>query len=75
MKAPVSVVITGAAGQIAYSLIFKIAHGEMFGPEQPVRLVLLDIPPMEQTLKGVEMEIRDCASPLVSGLCFISAFV
>ncbi|KAL6052193.1 Malate dehydrogenase, cytoplasmic [Balamuthia mandrillaris] len=66
--APARVCITGAAGQIAYSLIFMIAKGEMLGPDQPVILHLLDIPPMMEGLKGVVMEIEDCALPLVHGV-------
>jgi len=65
---PIRVCVTGAAGNIAYSLIFMIASGHMFGPKQRVALHLLDIPPMEKVLKGVEMEILDCAFPLVSGV-------
>eukprot|EP01114_Cavostelium_apophysatum_P024245 TRINITY_DN9430_c0_g1_i1.p1 TRINITY_DN9430_c0_g1~~TRINITY_DN9430_c0_g1_i1.p1 ORF type:complete len:412 (+),score=89.56 TRINITY_DN9430_c0_g1_i1:490-1725(+) len=65
---PIRVVVTGAAGNIAYSLIFMIASGRMFGPSKPVILHLLDIPPMAQALNGVEMEIRDCAFPLVKGV-------
>jgi len=64
-KLPVRVVITGAAGQIGYSLVFLIAKGEMFGKDQPVILHLLDIPQMEGVLHGVVMEIEDCAYPLV----------
>lgn len=62
---PIRVLLTGAAGQIAYSLIPIIAKGDVFGPNQPITLVLLDIPPMEGVLKGVEMEIQDCAFPLL----------
>jgi len=65
---PIRVCVTGAAGNIAYSLIFMIASGHMFGPKQQVVLHLLDIPPMEKVLKGVEMEIADCAFPLVTGV-------
>lgn len=60
--------VTGAAGQIAYSLIFAIARGDMFGKDQPVILHLLDIAPMIESLKGVVMEIEDTASPLVHGM-------
>jgi len=62
---PIRVCITGAAGQIAYSLIFMIARGNMFGPNTEIVLHLLDIEPMAQALKGIEMELMDCAFPLV----------
>ena len=65
-KEPVTIAISGAAGQIAYSLIFNIASGQMLGNDQPVNLHLLDIQPAEQMLKGVVMEIEDCAFPLVN---------
>ena len=65
MKPPVRVAVTGAAGQIAYSLLFRIASGEMLGPDQPVILQLLEIPPAVPALQGVVMEIDDCACPLV----------
>jgi len=67
-KAPVRVCITGAAGQIAYSLIIQISSGRMLGPDQPVILQLLEIPPAEGALKGVVMEIEDCAFPLVHSI-------
>jgi malate dehydrogenase len=70
MKKPVRVSVTGAAGQIGYSLLFRIASGEMLGPDQPVILQLLELP-MEKpqaALKGVMMEIEDCAFPLVAGM-------
>jgi len=65
MAQPIRVVITGAAGQIAYSLIYQIAKGDVFGENQPIILHLLDIPPMMGVLDGVVMEIADCALPLV----------
>jgi len=68
LKAPLSVVITGAAGQIAYSLIYQIASGYVFGYDQPVNLHLLDIAPMMGVLNGVVMEIQDCAMPLVKSV-------
>lgn len=68
MKAPVRVAVTGAAGQIAYSLIFRIASGSMLGPDQPVILQLLEIPPAMGALNGVVMELNDCAFPLVAGI-------
>lgn len=68
MADPVRVAITGAAGQIAYSLIFRIAAGDMLGRDQPVILQLLDIPDALEKLKGTVMEIDDCAFPLVKGV-------
>jgi len=68
MKAPVRVAVTGAAGQISYSLLFRIAAGEMLGPDQPVILQCLEITPALDALKGVVMELEDCAFPLVAGL-------
>ena len=68
MKAPVRVAVTGAAGQIAYSLLFRIASGEMLGPDQPVILQLLEIPPALPALRGAAMELDDCAYPLLHGI-------
>jgi malate dehydrogenase len=68
MKSPVRVAITGAAGQISYSLIFRIAAGDMLGKDQPVILQLLEIPPAMKALEGVVMELNDCAFPLVAGI-------
>lgn len=68
MKAPVRVTVTGAAGQISYSLLFRIAAGEMLGKDQPVILQLLEITPALEALKGVAMELEDCAFPLVAGI-------
>ena len=65
MQTPVRVAVTGAAGQIGYSLIFRIAAGEMLGPNQPVSLHLLEIPPAMDALAGVVMELRDSAYPLL----------
>jgi malate dehydrogenase len=67
-KTPVHVTVTGAAGQIGYSLLFRIASGEMFGPEQPVVLRLLEIEPAMGALAGVVMELDDCAFPLLAGI-------
>ncbi|MCZ6596364.1 MAG: malate dehydrogenase [Planctomycetota bacterium] len=70
MNAPVRVAVTGAAGQIGYALLFRIASGQMFGPDQPVVLQLIEIPaeqPM-QVLKGVAMELEDCAFPLLQDI-------
>ena len=68
MKAPVKVAVTGAAGQIGYSLLFRIASGSMFGPDQPVHLSLIEIPPALGALDGVVMELQDCAFPLLKGI-------
>ena len=68
MKNPVRVAITGAAGQIGYSLLFRIASGEMLGPDQPVILQLLDITPALPAVGGVVMELEDCAFPLLAGV-------
>lgn len=68
MKSPVRVTVTGAAGQISYSLLFRIAAGEMLGTDQPVILQLLEITPALQALKGVAMELDDCAFPLLAGI-------
>ncbi len=68
MKSPVRVTITGAAGQISYSIIFRVAAGDMLGKDQPVILQLLEIPPAMDALKGVVMELNDCAFPLVAGV-------
>ena len=68
MKAPVRVAITGAAGQISYSLLFRIVAGEMLGNDQPVILQLLEITPALEALAGTVMEIEDCAFPLVAGI-------
>jgi malate dehydrogenase len=65
---PVRVTVTGAAGQIGYSLLFRIASGQLFGPDQPVDLRLLEIPPAMGALEGVAMELVDCAFPLLAGL-------
>lgn len=64
---PVKVCVTGAAGQIGYSLVYMIGSGAVFGPNTPVSLHLLDIPPMMTALNGVCMEIADCALPCVRG--------
>lgn len=68
MKSPVRVAVTGAAGQISYSLLFRIASGAMLGPDQPVILQLLEITPALEALKGVAMELDDCAFPLLAGI-------
>ena len=68
MKSPVRVAITGAAGQISYSLLFRVAAGQMLGDDQPLILQLLEIPPAMDALSGVVMELDDCAFPLVQGI-------
>lgn len=68
MKAPLRVAVTGAAGQIGYSLLFRIASGSMFGPDQPVILHLIEIEPALKALNGVVMELDDCAFPLLKGV-------
>src|SRR5579862_1625778 len=68
MKEPVRVAVTGAAGQIGYSLLFRIARGDLLGPDQPVILQLLEITPALPALGGVVMELDDCAFPLVSSV-------
>ena len=68
MKTPIRIAVTGAAGQIGYSLLFRIATGAMFGPEQPVILHLIEIEPALQALNGVVMELQDCALPLLKGI-------
>jgi malate dehydrogenase len=65
MKSPVKVAVTGAAGQIGYSLLFRIASGSMLGPDQPIELYLIEIPPVLPALEGVVMELDDCAFPLL----------
>src|SRR6059058_3968084 len=68
MNSPIKVAITGAAGQIGYSLLFRVASGALFGPDQPVALSLIEIPPALDALKGVVMELDDCAFPLLKGV-------
>jgi len=68
VTSPVRVTVTGAAGQISYSLLFRIAAGEMLGPNQPVILQMLEITPALEALKGVAMELDDCAFPLLAGM-------
>jgi malate dehydrogenase len=66
MKTPITVSVTGAAGQIGYALLFRIASGAMFGPDQPVNLRLIEIEPGMKALHGVIMELEDCAFPLLN---------
>lgn len=68
MKSPIRVAVTGAAGQIGYSLLFRIASGSMFGADQPVILHLIEIEPALPALQGVVMELQDCAFPLLKGV-------
>jgi malate dehydrogenase len=68
MSAPIRVAVTGAAGNIGYALLFRIANGDLFGPDQPVALNLLEITPAMSALEGVAMELEDCAFPLLSDL-------
>ncbi|MDQ6912881.1 MAG: malate dehydrogenase [Verrucomicrobiota bacterium] len=68
MNSPIKIAITGAAGQIGYSLLFRVASGAVFGPEQPVALHLIEIPPALDALKGVVMELDDCAFPLLKNV-------
>src|SRR3954451_22727738 len=67
-KRPVHVTVTGAAGQIGYALVFRIARGDLLGPDQPVGLRMLEIEPALKSLEGVAMELDDCAFPLPAGL-------
>ena len=68
MTAPIRVAVTGAAGQIGYALLFRIASGQAFGADTPVKLHLLEIPAAVGALKGVAMELDDCAFPLLQGV-------
>jgi malate dehydrogenase len=68
MKSPIRVTVTGAAGQIGYSLLFRVASGEMFGPDQPITLHLIEIPAALGALEGVVMELHDCAFPLLQSV-------
>ena len=68
MNSPIKIAITGAAGQIGYALVFRVASGAMFGPDQPVALSLIEIPAGFEALKGVVMELDDCAFPLLKNV-------
>ena len=68
MKSPIKIAVTGAAGQIGYSLLFRIASGQMFGPDQPLILQLIEIPAALGALEGVVMELHDCAFPLLQSI-------
>lgn len=67
-KPPIRVAVTGAAGQIGYTLLFRIAAGEMLGHDQPIILQLLDLPHAQKICRGVMMEIEDCAFPLLESM-------
>src|SRR6195256_3827535 len=71
-KPPVHVTVTGAAGQIGYALLFRIASGQMLGPDQPIVLRLLEIEPAMKSLEGVAMELDDCAFPLLHDMVLTS---
>ncbi len=68
MSTPIHVAVTGAAGKIGYSLVYRIANGDLFGPNQPVILHLLEITPALKALDGVAMELEDCAFPMLKGM-------
>jgi len=68
MRTPIRVAVTGAAGNVGYALVFRIANGDLFGPDQPVTLQLLEIPPALKALEGVAMELSDCAFPLLADM-------
>src|SRR3954468_3179023 len=68
MSSPIRVAVTGAAGNIGYAIAFRIANGDLFGPDQPVILQLLEITPALKVLDGVAMELDDCAFPLLQGM-------
>ncbi|KAE9549919.1 hypothetical protein FO519_006861 [Halicephalobus sp. NKZ332] len=68
MSAPLRVLVTGAAGQIGYAIVLQIAKGDVFGKDQPVTLVMLDIPPLAEALDGVRLELIDCALPTLAGV-------
>ncbi len=68
MTTPIRIAVTGGAGQIAYNLLFRLGNGEVFGPRQPVILQILEIPPAMDALRGVVMELQDCAQPLLHNI-------
>ncbi len=73
MRTPIRVAITGAAGNVGYALVFRIANGDLFGPDQPVILQMLEIPSAMQALAGVAMELDDCAFPLLADILLTDA--
>src|ERR671937_3151101 len=68
MKSPITVTVTGGAGQVAYSLLFRVASGEVFGDDQPVNLLIKEVPEFVGALEGVKMELEDCAFPLLRNI-------
>jgi len=68
VKTPVRIAVTGCAGQIGYALLFRIAAGDMLGPDQPVILQMIEVPQALKALEGVVMELRDCAFPLLADI-------
>ena len=68
MTSPIRIAVTGAAGQIGYALVFRLASGEVFGPDQPVIVQMIEIPPVLPALDGVQMELDDCAFPTLAGV-------
>ena len=68
MRSPIRVAVTGAAGNIGYALVYRIANGDLFGPDQPVILHMLEITPALKALEGVAMELDDCAFPLLASM-------
>ncbi len=68
MKSPITVSVTGGAGQVAYSLLFRLVSGEVFGPDQPIHLIIKEVPEFMGALEGVKMELEDCAFPLLHKL-------
>ena len=73
MRTPIRVAVTGAAGNVGYALVFRIANGDLFGPDQPVILQMLEIPSAMQALAGVAMELDDCAFPLLADMLLTDA--
>jgi malate dehydrogenase len=71
-RVPIQVAVTGAAGQIGYALVFRLASGQMFGPDQPIVLRMLEIEPAMKSLEGVAMELDDCAFPVLAGMVLTS---
>src|SRR4030088_593770 len=71
-RKPIQVTVTGAAGQIGYALLFRIASGQLLGPDQPIVLRMLEIEPAMKALEGVAMELDDCAFPLLQSMVLTS---
>jgi malate dehydrogenase len=74
MASPIRVAVTGAAGQIGYALIFRLASGQVFGPQQPIILHLIEVPPVMPALDGVVMELDDCAFPTLAGVVKVDSY-